>query len=250
MLTRTGRLSFPDYVDTFNWNLRAYALNDARNVPLAEFVRRRRADKSLFLGLEYQRGDVIAAWLDLTIRARSRSRSSLDDLMFYLVHQNAEHKRTHGKPLFISNKRFFKVAARYIDRKSLAQLRRYVEYGGDIEMPRDALGPCVEPGLESIGRFELGFDRSSVDAEPHKVVGLKEDSEAYKAGLRNGQQLIGWSITNGDPTKQVKLTIKIETGKQVITYYPQGKKVPVQQFVLDQRAYNTQPEVCSAGFWR
>lgn len=250
MLTRTGRLSFPDYVDTFNLNVRNYALNDAKNVPLAEFVRRRRADKSLFSGLEYQRGSVIAAWLDLTIRAQSRGHFSLDDLMFYFVRQNAEHKRTHGKPLFISNKRFFKATARYIDRKSLAQLRRYVEYGGDIEMPGNALGPCVESHTAPMGRFELGFDRSSVQAEPHKVVGLKEDSDAYKAGLRNGQQLIGWSITNGDPTKQVKLTIKTESGRLVITYYPQGKKVPVQQFVLDQSAYNTKPQVCAAGFWR
>jgi predicted metalloprotease with PDZ domain len=250
MLTRTGQLSFPDYVDVFNLNLRNYALNDAKNIPLTEFVRRRRADKTLFSGLEYQRGAVIAAWLDLTIRAQSHGRFSLDDLMFYLVRQNAEHKRTHGKPLFISNKRFFKAAASYVDRKSLAHLVRYAEYGGDMEMPRDALGPCVESRLEPIGRFELGFDRSSVDAEPHKVAGLKEGSEAYKAGLRKGQQLNGWSIQFGDPTKLVTLRIQTGSGRQVITYYPQGKKVPVQQFVLDQRAYNTQPEVCSAGFWR
>jgi predicted metalloprotease with PDZ domain len=250
MLARTGQLAFPNYVDVFNLNLRNYTLNDAKNVPLAEFVRRRRADKSLFSGLEYQRGAVIAAWLDLTIRAQSHGRSSLDDLMFYLVRQNAEHKRKHGKPLFISNKRFFKAAGRYVGRTSLARLRRYVEYGGDIEMPRDALGPCTQSHVELMGRFELGFDRSSVGAEPHKVVGLKEDSEAFKAGLRDGQQLIGWSITNGDPTKQVKLTIKTESGKQVIAYYPQGNKIPVQQFVLDQSAYNSKPEMCSAGFWR
>jgi predicted metalloprotease with PDZ domain len=250
MLCRTGQLAFPFFVDTFNSNLRNYALNEAKNVPLTEFVLRRRTDKSVFSGLEYQRGAVIAAWLDLTIRDQSHGSSSLDDLMLFLVRQNAEHKRKHGKPLFISNKRFFKAAGKYMDRTSLAQLRRYVEYGGDIEMPRDALGPCAESRVERIGRFELGFDRSSVDAEPHKVVGLKEDSEAYKAGLREGQQLIGWSIQFGDPTKLVTLRIKTENGRQVITYYPQGNKLPVQQFVLDQSAINTKPEICAAGFWR
>lgn len=250
MLCRTGWLAFPNYVDTFNLNLRNYALNDAKNVPLKEFVRSRRADKSRFSGLEYQRGDVIAAWLDVTIRAQSHGRSTLDDLMFFLARQNAEHKRKHGKPLFISNKRFFKAAGKYVGSTSLTQLRRYVEYGGEIDMPRNALGPCAESRLESISRFELGFDRSSVDAEPHKVVGLKQDSEAYKAGLRDGQQLIGWSINNDDSTKQVRLTIKTDSGRQVITYYPQGKKVPVQQFVLDLSAYNAKPEMCAATFWR
>jgi len=246
MLFRAGLLSFPDYVASFNFKLRSYGLSEAKNVPLREFVRRRRTDKSAFSHLEYDRGAMIAAWLDATIRAHSQGRSSLDDLMFYLVRQNGEHKRESGKPLFVSNQRFLNAAAKYIRGSSLTELRRYIESGANIELTQDALGPCVASRTEPMGRFELGFDRSSVNAEPHKVVGLKEDSEAYKAGLRDGQQLVGWSITNGDPTKQVKLTIKTESGRQVITYYPQGKKVPVQQFMLDENAYAAKPAECLA----
>jgi hypothetical protein len=78
------------------------------------------------------------------------------------------------------------------------------------------------------------------------VSGVGPDSEAYKAGLRNGQQLTGWSFTP-DPEKQMRLTIRSADGKQVLTYFPRGAKVPVQQFTLDAAKYSADPRACSAG---
>jgi hypothetical protein len=76
---------------------------------------------------------------------------------------------------------------------------------------------------------------------------VKPDSEAYKSGLRDGQHLLGWSIYNGDPSKQVKLTIKTDAGKQVLTYFPQSAaRTPVQQFVLDANEYALKSGACSA----
>jgi predicted metalloprotease with PDZ domain len=99
---------------------------------------------------------------------------------------------------------------------------------------------------EMIGKFELGFDRSSITSDAKQVVGVKPDSEAYKAGLRDGQKLLGWSIYNGDPMKQVRLTIKTDNGKQVLTYYAQGPKTPIQQFILDTGENSLKPEACLA----
>jgi predicted metalloprotease with PDZ domain len=248
MLLRAGLEQFPDYVTSLNTKLRAYEMNEGRDVPLAEFVRRHSVKQSAWPGLEYRRGAVIAAWLDGTIRDESHGRSSLTDLMFYLVQQNADYRRRHGKPMLLSNKRILKGAAKYIHKASIDRLRQYVERGGSIQLPDDALGPCVQGRIEAIGKFDLGFDRSSITGETKKVIGVKPDSAAYKAGLRDGQQLLGWSIYNGDPTKQVKLTIKTDTGRQVITYLPQGEKVSVQQFILDQGEYSMKPEACSAMF--
>jgi predicted metalloprotease with PDZ domain len=248
MLLRAGLEQFPDYVTSLNTKLRAYEMNEGRDVPLAEFVRRHSVKQSAWPGLEYRRGAVIAAWLDGTIRDESHGRSSLTDLMFYLVQQNADYRRRHGKPMLLSNKRILKGAAKYIHKVSIDRLRQYVERGGSIQLPDDALGPCVQGRIEAIGKFDLGFDRSSITGETKKVIGVKPDSAAYKAGLRDGQQLLGWSIYNGDPTKQVKLTIKTDTGRQVITYLPQGEKVSVQQFILDQGEYSMKPEACSAMF--
>jgi predicted metalloprotease with PDZ domain len=248
MLLRAGLEQFPDYVASLNTKLRAYEMNEGKDVPLAKFVRQHSVKQSAWPGLEYRRGAVIAAWLDATIRDESRGRSSLTDLMFYLVRQNADYQRRHGKPMLLSNKRILKATAKYIHTASRGRLRHYVERGGSVQVPDDALGPCVQARIEAIGKFDLGFDRSSITSETKKVIGVKGDSEAYKAGLRDGQQLLGWSIYNGDPTKQVKLTIKTDAGRQVITFLPQGEKVSVQQFILDQDEYSSKPEACSAMF--
>jgi predicted metalloprotease with PDZ domain len=244
-----GLLPFPDYVASLNAKLRSYEMNTGRDIPLAEFVRRHAEDHSAWPGLEYRRGAVIAAWLDATIRQDSHRRLSLNDLMFYLVRQNSEYKhKRQGKPMPLSNKRIFKAASKYLHKASTGRLRQYAERGGIVQVPDDALGSCVQARSEAIGKFDLGFDRSSISSDTKRVMGVRPDSDAYKAGLRDGQRLVGWSIYNGDPTKQVKLTIKTETGRQVITYYPQGTKLPVEQFILDADKYSLTPEVCTAMF--
>lgn len=247
ILLQAALLPFPEYVDSFNTNLRNYELSEARDIPLAAFVRRHVADKSALAGLEYQRGAVIAAWLDTTIRHDSHGQFSLNDLMFYLARQNADYQSKHDRSRIVSNKRIFKAASKYAHRASIRRLRQYVEHGGSVQLPESALGPCVQVRTEMFGSFDLGFDRSSITGDTNRVTGVKPGTEAYKAGLRDGQQLLGWSFSNGDPSKQVRLAIKTDAGRQVLTYYPQSAgRTPVQQFVLDANEYSMKPEVCSA----
>jgi predicted metalloprotease with PDZ domain len=246
MLFRAGLLSFPDYVASLNAQLRSYEMQEGKEVRLEEFVRRHRADHSALPGLEYRRGSVIAAWLDATIREESHNRS-LDDLMFYLAHQDADYQsKHHGKPMVLTNKRLFIAAAKFLGKTSVNQLQQYALEGGSIQLPESSLVPCVHLHTEMIGKFELGFDRSSIMSDARQVVGVKRGSEAYKAGLRDGQELLGWSIYNGDPMKRVRLTIKTDNDKQVLTYYPQGPKTPIQQFIFDTGENSIKPETCSA----
>jgi predicted metalloprotease with PDZ domain len=247
VLFRAGLSSFSDYVASLNGRLRTYELEEGVKSPLDEFVRRHNADHSALAGLEYRRGSVIAAWLDATIRRESHNQSSLDDLMFYLVRQDADYERKHhGKPMVLTNKRVFSAAAKFLGNTSVIQLRQYVLNGGSIQLPQGVLGPCAQSHAEMIGRFELGFDRRSITGDAKQVVGVKPHSEAYKAGLRDGQKLLGWSIYNGDPIRQVRLTIKTDNGKQVLTYYPQGFKIPIQQFVLNAGENFLKSDACSA----
>ena len=46
MLLRAGLEQFPDYVAGLNTKLRAYEMNEGRDVPLAEFVRRHSVKQS------------------------------------------------------------------------------------------------------------------------------------------------------------------------------------------------------------
>jgi predicted metalloprotease with PDZ domain len=247
MLFRAGLMSFPDYVEAVDRTLRDYELDEGTKVPLQEFIRRHSVKDSDLHALDYRRGAVLALWLDATIRQRTNAHASLDDVMFDLVRQESAHLQKHNdRPLPLTNKRIFGAASKHAGRKAAKVLRHYVEQGGSIGVPEASFGPCVQSQVETLGKFDAGFDQASLKQGNKIISGVEPGSEAYKAGLRDGQELDAWSIHNNDPTKQIRLTIKNTDGNQVITYYPQGEKVSVQQFRLDKDKYSADPQMCSA----
>jgi len=246
MLFRAGMISFPDYVAQINEKLRKYEVDVGTEVSLHDFIRRHSAENSVLNHLDARRGAVLALWLDAAIRQKSGNRLSLDNLMFDLVRQNAAYERRHaGNSMALTNKRIFRDASKYLHRNPRSELRQYVEQGGSIRVPETALGPCVQSHNDSLAKFDLGFDEESSIGK-NIVLGVEADSEAYKAGLRNGQQLVGWSIHHGDPSKQVRLTVKTADISQVRTYYPRGPNVSVQQFNLDGEKYSSNRALCTA----
>ena len=249
MLYRAGLMTFPRYVAAINEKLREYEVNEGTEVSLEEFIRLHSADHSVLNQLDYRRGAVLAAWLDAIIRRETNHRSSLDNVMFDLVTQNAAYERRHhGQPMTLDNKRVFRSASHYIHGISKTKLRHYVEYGGSIRVPETALGPCVQSRVETTPKFDLGFDRKSIKSEDKRVLGVEPSSEAFKAGLRDGQKLGGSSIYFGDPSKQVRLTIDTVDGKQTLTYYPRGPELSLQQFSLDGARYSSNPGTCVSGW--
>jgi len=247
MLYRAGVTSFPDYLDAANRKIREYELREGTNVSLEGFVRRHSADKSVLDQLDHRRGAVLGMWLDATIRQKTGGRTSLDDLMFDMVAEESAYQRKHnGKPLPLTNRRIFRAVSKYAGRKFTRELRSYVEQGGSVPVPEAALGPCAQSHIEDLVKFDAGFDAVSLKKGNKIVSGVEPDSEAYKAGLRDSQELVAWSITNGDPTKEIRLKVKASDGERLVEYYPQGGKVSVQQFRLDSARYSSDPQLCSA----
>ncbi len=105
---------------------------------------------------------------------------------------------------------------------------RYVTRAETIEVPSDALAPELRGRVRTVYEFELGFERErSLRAE--RVHGLKKDSAAAKAGLREGDDLIGWRIPT-DADDQVQLQVKRGDTLKTITYRPRGARRDLLQF--------------------
>jgi predicted metalloprotease with PDZ domain len=249
MLFRAGLISFPEYVAAVNQQLRDYEVNEGTEVSLQQFIQRHSADRSVLDKLDNRRGAVLAMWLDATIRKESDHRASLDSLMFDLFAQNTAYERRHySQPMKLDNERVFRAASRYLHRASKKEFRTYVEEGGSIPVPEAALGLCVKSHIEASWKFDLGFDRMSTTSDDNKVLGVEPGSGAFRAGLRDGQELTGWSFDLGDPSEQVRLTINAEDGKRTLTYYPRGSEVSLQQFSLDGTRYFSNPGTCTSGW--
>jgi hypothetical protein len=77
----------------------------------------------------------------------------------------------------------------------------------------------------------------------HRVKSVRSDGPAFKAGLRDGQELNGCSVYNNQPDKVATFHIRTTAGRNVIRYYPR-ETITVPQYHLDQKAYADNPDAC------
>ena len=129
-------------------------------------------------------------------------------------------------------------------RNSRRRLRQYVLLGETIPAPESALGACVQLRTDMIPKFDLGMDENTLRTRK-LVAGVRQDSEAFKGGLRDGQQIIATSIYWNDPLKPVKLIVRTAEGNHTFEYYPRGSMSALPQYHLDTDAYAANPGKCA-----
>jgi predicted metalloprotease with PDZ domain len=207
LVRRTGLMPLADYIEGINRDPRIYPSTDP-----------------------YHRGRIVALWLDSRIRKDSNHQSSLDNVMFDMVGE-ADNPLTEA--------RILETAGRYLAPDSRVQLNQIVGSGANIASLDDTLASCAHASVDEVATFDLGFDLVASMAA-HKITAVRPDSPASKAGLRDGQKLLGWSVYNDQPDKSASFTIQTDAGEKTkIEYYPKGKMITVPQYHLDPGACHT-----------
>jgi predicted metalloprotease with PDZ domain len=230
LLFRSHMLSLPAYVERTNEKLWDYTFNPFKNISHKELVARFRENASIN-NLSYHRGFVLALWLDFQIRHESRNHSSLDAMMLELARQAA-----HKKDIPFTTERLLDTATKYLRPDSARQFRQYVEQGDTIPFP-ESLTPCVHLRNVPNPGFELGMDLDALSRR-HQVDHVKPNSEAFKAGLRDGQDV---SFARGhlnDPFATMSLWVHSPEEDRMISYDPRGgsPQGTVQQYRLDENS--------------
>jgi hypothetical protein len=104
-----------------------------------------------------------------------------------------------------------------------------IVHGGPVSLPNGALGPCFRAGTGDYVAFDPGFDvagsRASKDG---KVVGVRADGPAARAGLRDGDILESIQMREGDAAVPVDLTLRRAGEKVTLTYAPKGAHARAQ----------------------
>jgi len=237
LLMRSGLLPLSEYIERMNRRIRDYESSSVKNLSNREVVTRHREET--VNQLPYVRGPILALWLDGQIRGQSKNKSSLDAVMLTLVRQSSERPAME-----LSSRRVMQVAGEHLSRKSRKMMHRLVEEGVSIPIPDFVRNPCVHLTADHVSLFDLGFD-SDVLRSKNLISGVREDSEAFKAGVRDGQEVLGMSIYWGDVSKPVKLTVRSAAGQQTIEYVPKGNIVSIPQYHLDKEVWASTPERCT-----
>ncbi|MBI4349650.1 MAG: hypothetical protein HY553_22635 [Elusimicrobia bacterium] len=226
LLLRAGLLSLEEYVSAVNEKLREYFSSPSREEPNERIAKDFWNDYDV-QRLPYRRGDVLALKWNAEIKRRSGGARSLDDAMRELF------RAAVGRGVQASSKTITELFAPLAPSVEL-DLERVVERGGLVDVPADALGPCASLSHDAPVAFELGFDWKR--SEPDKIVrGVVEGSAAWRAGLREGQELGSIDIVHGNATREVGLTVFEGEAKRPIRYLPARPLggPPTPRFALD-----------------
>lgn len=101
--------------------------------------------------------------------------------------------------------------------------------GRPVPWPDQPFQGAFAPARVTAIEHDLGFDVMSFQAEPRLVQGLRPESAAYAAGLRDGDELVSrkFEFSKGvDGTTPLSLIVRRGDREETITYEPRGAEVP------------------------
>lgn len=209
LLLASGAWTLQQYADALSRQLRGYWQSPARNATAQSIGPRFFSDRDAGKQM-YSRGEVLAARWDLALR--SSGRSGLDEVMRRLV---LPEGRMPTQP---ANSRVLDALAPLLGDGPQRDVNEFIVEGKDLPLAPDLLGPCFSLGGVDVPRWILGFDPSSIAAR--KATGVAVGGPAYQAGLREGMELVGWSIFFGEVGKDVLVTAIVDSIKTTMTYRP------------------------------
>ncbi len=223
---RAGLISDAEFLADLNETAARYYTNIKINVPNRDIAAGFWRDTRIRV-LPYDRGSLYFAATDAAIRSASSGARSIDDIVRAMLAE-----RRAGRPM--DEALYRRLLAAELGAKGPADLDAMLA-GGIVLPPSDAFGGRFRRVEKSLRRFDLGFDPASLLEKPKIVRGLIPGSNAEKAGLREGDEILNPFSQDGmQGDQQAWLTLEIKRGTLTLTvrYQPRGESVRAYQWEL------------------
>jgi len=194
---RSKALNQDMFIDEVNKFLRAYYFSPVNQEP------NERIDKDFWHDQDvekspYYRGFVFALYLNNLIKNQD-AKHSLDDVMKDLFVLSKKHQ--------FSSELFATLLSNYVKNGIKQELEQFIAQGKLIDLA-DLKLPIEK---RSMGRYQLGFESDAL--RKNKVIkNIDPKSNAYQAGLRNGQKIIKINAPKGKGDADQIVTIETNAG--------------------------------------
>ena len=235
-----GVVSLEQFVADWNAALNRYNASSHKTAPNSDLGAHYGEDQKWTKAI-YDRGAVLAVYLNAKWRTKS---VTLDHFMHSLRDRVATDPAFAAKPLEAR----VDAVATALGVTAGDELARFIDKGEAITLPADAFGGCVQVVTETVADVDFGFDTKTVN-ETHIFSGVRSDSPAYAAGLRDGMGFVHYSDKDpSDSSVPVTFDVRDTDGKaRTITYLPQGKTTHSrQQLTLPKGLTASQVQACTA----
>ncbi len=161
------------------------------------------------------RGALFAARESAIIRERTKGAGSLEAVLMALLAR--ARSATSGRFDALPLSAWFEETAKE-DAGAAAAFDAFVVRGERVTLPPGALGPCFRSGIGEYVAFDAGFDvEATRRAEDRKVVGLRSDGPAARAGLGAEDVVEGIEAEEGDASVPVRVVVLREGKRGVVS---------------------------------
>ncbi len=235
---RLGIITPQYYIDQYNTLLNSYYHSGALGLTSSQFSK---IDMWKDLALErypYQQGEILAHNWNATILSSTHHHASLDTMMKQLI---------NGKNPGKSNLTFEKmdhVYKNYTKTSIFPQIQSYINNGKVIVPNKNSLGSCVDLVYKNIAPYTPGLDVHN-SKQSNIISGVQIDTQAYKAGLRNGQKLLAIKHYSTKINDTMLLEVSDHGHAKVIHYQPYLSKLSqTPQFEMNAKKWKAEPKQC------
>lgn len=222
LLARAGLLTPAQELASWNQRLAAYAANPERHAPAARVQEAFWSVRAVG-DLPYQRGDVLALYVDHAIRAHSQGARSLDDLMRELVARGRAGGAPHTSASLAA------AIGEFAGEESAAAVRDWALAGREPEFPAELALPGLRLVASDVPSFDTGFEHEA-SIQGGVVRGVVAGSPAAAAGLRDGMRLLSWSVARGNASQPIEITVQDGEATRTLRYLPHGKPIQGWRF--------------------
>jgi len=172
----------------------------------------------------YGRGFMYLAMVDAKLRARSRGKHNLDEIVVEIY-----RRQTNDEPYTIET--WLELVGKTLGAAEAKRDYDAMVAGKLLVPPATSFGPCLHLTRKDAQPYALGFDEGSLNAD-HKVVrGLVAGSPAAQAGLRDGDEVLTYDDpleVQKDPSNRMKMKVRRGSEELSIDYLPRG--TPVESY--------------------
>jgi predicted metalloprotease with PDZ domain len=221
---RAGLLDTDRYLADLNQTASRYYTDAKIDTPDDQIAKHFWEDTRIRV-LPYDRGAMYFAVLNGKIRRASGGKRSIDDLIREMMARMNGGQPTNEAVWLDLLRRELGEDGVTVHRDMLA---------GKLMLPQsDDFGPCFRRTTKKIRRFDLGFDNASVIGADKTIKGLQPESEAAKAGLREGDHFsygVALDAVQGELDHTLTLQVTRDGKTFPITYLPRGEPVDAYQW--------------------
>lgn len=227
LLLRSGLITPAESVDDCNRIIRDYYSSPFRNISEAQYRHGVASGFSDYRGYQivYERGYLLAQHWNTLIRTASHGQHTLDDAMHALLALTQKQGR------FLPPSALVSVIRHYARQDVSGDIMRYCEQGATLAPDPAAFAPYALLTPTRITLFDLGYNING-SIRGGKITGVEPGSNAYRAGLRDGQTYVDADFAYKNPAKPAHITIKDQAFQRVVTYYPAGQAVLIPQYKI------------------